>query len=111
MLELQAEWKVVGEACNGRHAVETCHEHRPHVTVMDLVMPEMDGLQAARHLTRRHPHIPILMVTLDASRQLEEEARKAGIKGLCPKAHMKCLRGAVAALLRGETYFYSQQAA
>jgi hypothetical protein len=51
------------------------------------------------------------MVTLDASRQLEEEARKAGIKGLCPKAHMKCLWGAVAALLRGETYFYSQQAA
>lgn len=111
MLELQAEWKVVGEACNGRHAVETCHEHGPHITVMDFVMPEMDGLEAARHLSRRNPDVPILVVTFDASRQLEEEAKKAGIKGLCPKAHMKCLMVAVAALLRGETYFYSQQAA
>jgi hypothetical protein len=51
------------------------------------------------------------MVTLDASLQLEEEARKAGIKGLCPKADIKCLRVVVAPLLRGETGFFSQQVA
>ena len=69
ILELREEWVVVGEACNGRHAVETCHEHRPHVTVMDRAMPVMGGLEAARHLTRLHPHIPILMMRAPEARQ------------------------------------------
>lgn len=105
MLELQAEWKVVGEACNGRHAVETCHEHGPHITVMDFVMPEMDGLEAGRSLARQHPESPVLMITIDPSRQLGEEAKRAGIKGLCQKADIRSILKAVEALLRGETYF------
>jgi CheY-like chemotaxis protein len=58
----------------------------PHLTVMDFLMPIMNGLDAARHLTQRHPDILILMITSDPSRELEVEARAAGIKGLCAKA-------------------------
>jgi len=105
MLEEQSEWVVVGEASNGRDAVESFHEHKPDVTVMDFMMPEMNGLEAARRLTRREPAVPILMVTIDPSRQLETEARKAGIKGLCTKAHIRSLLDAVNTLLRGRTYF------
>ena len=43
-------------------------------------MPEMNGLEAARHLIERHPGALILMITTDPSRQLEQEARKAGVK-------------------------------
>jgi len=105
MLELRPEWVVVGEASNGRDAVKRFHETKPDVTVMDFLMPEMDGLEAARRLTRQEPEAPILMVTVDPSRQLEAEARKAGIKGLCPKTHIRSLLDAIETLLRGRTYF------
>jgi DNA-binding NarL/FixJ family response regulator len=111
MLEQRSEWVVVGEACNGRDAVETFHEHKPDVTVMDFLMPEMDGLEAARQLRRQEPQAPILMITVDPSPQLEVEARKAGIKGLCAKAHILSLLDAMEALLRGRTYFPLRYAA
>jgi DNA-binding NarL/FixJ family response regulator len=105
MLEEQSEWIVVGEASNGRDAVENFHEHKADVTVMDFQMPEMNGLEAARRLTRQEPEVPILMVTVDPSRQLEAEAQKVGIKGLCAKAQIRSLLDAINALLRGRTYF------
>jgi DNA-binding NarL/FixJ family response regulator len=105
MLEQKPEWVVVGEACNGRDALEACDRQKPDLTVMDFSMPEMDGLEAARRLTKQSPKVPILMVTVDPSRQLEAEARKAGIKGLCAKAHIATLLNAAEALLKGFTYF------
>ena len=57
----RAEWVVVGEAFNGRHAIETVDEYLPHITVIDFVMPEMDGLEAARQLIRRNTAIVILL--------------------------------------------------
>jgi DNA-binding NarL/FixJ family response regulator len=80
-------------------------EHAPNVTVMDFAMPEMDGLQAGRSLSEQHPESPVLMVTIDPSPQLEAEAKKAGIKGLCQKADVRSILKAVEALLKGETYF------
>jgi DNA-binding NarL/FixJ family response regulator len=105
MLEQKSEWVVVGEASNGHDAVKAFSKQKPDLTVMDFLMPEMDGLEAARQLTHQDPGVPILMVTVDPSRQLEREARKAGIKGLCAKAQMLTLLNAVEALLKGRTYF------
>jgi DNA-binding NarL/FixJ family response regulator len=105
VLEKPKGWTVVGEAEDGRRAVETWCEHAPNVTVMDFVMPEMDGLEAGRNLSEQHPESPVLMVTIDPSRQLQEEAKKAGIKGLCQKADVRSILKAVEALLRGGTYF------
>jgi len=73
--------------------------------VMDFVMPEMDGLEAGRNLSKQHPESPVLMVTIDPSAQLEEEAKKAGIKGLCQKTDVRSILNAVEALLKGGTYF------
>jgi DNA-binding NarL/FixJ family response regulator len=106
VLEQVAEWVVVGEAANGRKAVETWRESAPDVTVMDFLMPEMNGLEAARRLSKRYPEAPILMVTTDPSRQLGEEAKRAGIRGLCAKCDVRSLLKAVEALLRGQTYFH-----
>jgi DNA-binding NarL/FixJ family response regulator len=105
LLERRAEWVVVGEACNGRDAVEKCRKHTPDLTVMDLRMPEMNGLEASRKLIQQQPDVPILMITLDPSRQLEEEAKKAGIRGLCAKFHIRSFLNAVEQLLEGKTYF------
>lgn len=111
VLHQHSEWVVVGEAWNGRHAVETFLHHMPHLTVMDFLMPVMNGLEAARHLAQRHPDVLILMITTDPSKELEVEARAAGIRGLCPKDELPCLLKAVEALLGGRTYFSEDAAA
>jgi DNA-binding NarL/FixJ family response regulator len=105
VLEKPKGWTVVGEAEDGRRAIETWDDHAPNVTVMDFVMPEMDGLEAGRNLSEQHPESPVLMVTIDPSPQLQEEARKAGIKGLCQKTDVRSVLKAVEALLKGGTYF------
>ena len=108
LLEGRPGWEVVGEAVNGRHAVDTFHEHMPHVTVMDFVMPEMDGLEAARRLIRRYPAVIILIVTADPLRQLIEDAKTAGVKGLCPKSKPDCLLKAIETLINGGTHFHQE---
>ncbi len=105
-LEGPRDWTVVGEAENGRRALEMWGMHSPSVTVMDFVMPEMSGLEAGRSLSRQHPESPVLMVTIDPSPQLEEEAKKAGIKGLVRKGDVGSLLKAVEAVLKGGTYFH-----
>jgi DNA-binding NarL/FixJ family response regulator len=105
-LEKTKQWVVVGEAEDGRRALETWSEHSPQLTVMDFVMPGMDGLEASRQLAKSHPEAPILMVTIDPSHQLEQEARKAGVKGLVEKSDIASLLEAVEALLKGQTYFH-----
>ena len=104
-LEEPQGWQVVGEAEDGQRAVDQWCNHAPNLTVMDFVMPRMDGLEAARELSQKHPESPILMVTIDPSLQLQEEAKKAGIKGLIQKADLRCLVQAAETLLGGGTYF------
>ena len=111
VLHQRSEWLVVGEAFNGHHAVETFLHYMPHLTVMDFLMPVMNGLEAARHLTQRHPNALILMITSDPSRELEVEARAAGIKGLCAKSELPCLFKAVETVISGGTYFSEDAAA
>lgn len=110
-LEQRSEWVVVGEAFDGHHALATFHLHTPHLTVMDFIMPQMNGLEAARHLTERHPEVLILMVTTDPSKKLEIEARRAGIRGLCGKYEMASLLEAVETVVNGGTYFSENAAA
>ena len=105
VLEKPSDWAVVGEAEDGRRALETWSEHAPNLTVMDFVMPEMDGLEAGRNLSEQHPESPVLMITIDPSRQLEEEAKKAGIRGLVQKADVAGILRAVETLVKGGTYF------
>jgi DNA-binding NarL/FixJ family response regulator len=105
ILEQHDDWKVCDEARNGQEAVERFQIIRPDVVVLDFQMPEMNGLDAAKIITRLSPETPILMVTLYLSKQLSEEARKAGIRGTCAKSDISCVVDAVGALLRQETYF------
>jgi DNA-binding NarL/FixJ family response regulator len=105
VLEQQDDWQVCDEARNGQEAVERFRQVRPDLVVLDFQMPEMNGLDAARIITQLSPETPILMVTLYLSKQLSEEARKAGVRGTCAKTDIGCVVDAVGALLREETYF------
>jgi DNA-binding NarL/FixJ family response regulator len=105
VLERRNEWVVVGEAEDGRRALEKWNELCPELVVMDFVMPEMNGLEASRQMAKRHPEAPILMVTVDPSKQLAQEAQRAGVKGLVTKSDLSSLMNAIEALLKGKTYF------
>jgi DNA-binding NarL/FixJ family response regulator len=75
------------------------------VVVLDFQMPGMNGLDAARIISQLSPETPILMITLYLTRQLSEEAEKAGVRGTCAKTDLHCVVDAVEALLQERTYF------
>ncbi len=104
VLEQHDGWKVCDEAGTGQEAVERFRKGRPDVIVLDFQMPEMNGLDAARIITRVSS-VPILMVSLYLSQQLRDAARRIGIRGACAKSNISSVVDGVAALLRKETYF------
>ncbi|MGA8309684.1 MAG: response regulator transcription factor [Terriglobales bacterium] len=106
LLERQPDWQVCGEASNGVEAIEKVEQLQPDVLVMDLSMPVMTGLQAAPKIVRAHPHLPMLLISVqEVSRQLAWEARKAGYSGAVTKSSGTEVLKGVEALLRHETFF------
>lgn len=86
MLERHAGWVVCGEAAGGQEAVEKVIEQKPDLVILDLAMPFMDGLRAAREITNALPTMPIMLYTLYNTPGLEPQAEKAGIRKVIDKA-------------------------
>jgi NarL family two-component system response regulator LiaR len=81
LLATEPSVQVVGEACNGLEAIDKFKTLQPDVVLMDMVMPEMDGLEAIRHLIEYQPEIRILVLTSFASIEMILPAIKAGALG------------------------------
>ena len=73
-----AGYEVVGETGRGDEAVTLVEEHRPDLAILDVKMPGMDGLRAAREITSRH-QVAVLLLTAFSQRDLIEEARDSGV--------------------------------
>src|ERR1700728_2975655 len=99
LLEGRDHCRVCDEASNGQEAVTKFSHEKFDVVVLDFQMPVMDGLEAARRIKVHSPDTPILMVSMHASPQLAEEARKAGIRGVCGKADIKCVVAGIEEIL------------
>jgi|SRR5690348_9290125 len=84
-IEKELEWQVCGEASNGAEGVSAATRLRPDIVVLDLSMPVMNGIEAARQLKRLVPETHLLMFTSFATPTLEEAARDAGIEEFVPK--------------------------
>jgi DNA-binding NarL/FixJ family response regulator len=106
VLESQPGWTVCGEAVNGRQAVELARELQPDVIVMDLSMPELNGLEATRQIRRAFPRIEVLILTVHESEQLVSEVLDAGARGYILKADTsRLLVTAIEALIQHRPFF------
>jgi two-component system chemotaxis response regulator CheY len=82
----ETDFKVCGEAENGREATEKAQQLHPDLIVLDLSMPVMNGLEAARVLKRLMPTVPIIMFSAFGDRFVEQQARLVGISEVVPKS-------------------------
>jgi NarL family two-component system response regulator LiaR len=80
-LKNKPELELVGEACDGREAIECCELLKPDVILMDLVMPELGGVAATRTIHQRFPHVQVIALTSFQEKELVQDALQAGAIG------------------------------
>jgi len=106
ILDGQRECEVVGEAADGRNAVSMAKDLLPDVVVMDMLMPHLNGLEAARRIHREFPDSHILILTLHDVPELTKLAQTAGAQGLVLKSDSnRLLIAAVEHLGRTDTFY------
>src|SRR5215472_12866626 len=86
LLEACMEWQVVGEATNGREAVEKAVQLKPDIALLDISMPELDGIEATREIVRVVPGTQVLILTMDESQKTFFEAVAAGARAYILKS-------------------------
>lgn len=105
LLEAQPRWQVCGEAATGQEAVAIAGHTQPDVVVLDIQMPVLDGLEAARKIRAVAPHAEILILTVDASPQNYLNASTAGARAVIGKSDAADeLVAAVSTIARHEPY-------
>ena len=111
ILETREGWEVTGEAATGREAVEQAKQLKPDVVVLDLVMPEMNGLEATRRILKAVPTAEVLILTMHEPEHLMREVLTAGARGYLLKSDAgRELVAAVDALSRHVPAFTSRVA-
>lgn len=85
-IEHNTNWQVCGEAENGQEAVQKVAELQPDAVILDLSMPVMNGLEAAREISRLDPKVHMVMFTMHTTEQLHREAKAAGIREVISKS-------------------------
>jgi DNA-binding NarL/FixJ family response regulator len=109
MIETEPGWTVVATCRNAAHAIEVVATKPVDLVVLDLRMPEMNGLELIRHLRRDQPELPLVVLTADISDEDLAEAMRHGVNGVvlkeqAPAVLLDCIRAVIA----GGTYFVDQ---
>ncbi len=107
-LERSADFQVVGEAVNGREAIQKVEELEPDVVLMDISMPVMNGMDAARHLRESHPEIKVIILTMHEHKEYIQGVIRCGAQGYIVKdVTAQEMISAIKTVMSGETYYSS----
>lgn len=111
LLESRPGWQICAEAVDGREAVEMAIEHKPDVAIVDIAMPALNGLEAARRIRKSCPDCEVLILTMHESEQVIQEVLSAGARAYVLKSDAgRDLVTAVEALGRHKSFFTSSVA-
>lgn len=111
LLEGASDLEVCGEAVNGRDAVEQVRQLKPDIVILDIGMPSLNGLEAARQILKELPQTKVLILTVHESEQVVREVLNAGARGFVLKSDAaRDLVAAVDALRKNKTFFTSKVA-
>jgi DNA-binding NarL/FixJ family response regulator len=106
ILELEDDLEVVGEAKNGRQAVAMVKRLRPALVLMDVAMPQLDGLVATRHILKAVPATKVLMLSAHSDEEYVEEATNSGAMGyLIKQSSADNVCSAIREVQKGNTFF------
>jgi DNA-binding NarL/FixJ family response regulator len=106
ILSSRLDIEVCGEASNGQDAIDKAHELKPDLIILDITMPVLNGIDAARIIRQTLPKLPILLLSMHDGKHIIEDARRIGIQGYVSKSEASAtLLAAVDALLRNQTFF------
>ncbi|HWY47032.1 MAG TPA: response regulator transcription factor [Bryobacteraceae bacterium] len=106
LLERQAGFSVVGEAADGREVVQLAQEQSPDVVVMDIAMPNMNGIEATRRIVARSPAIGVVILSMHYDESYVIRSLKAGARAYLLKDAVKTeLIAAIQAVVQGRSYF------
>jgi two-component system, NarL family, response regulator NreC len=105
ILGAQADMEIVGEAGNGREAVQVAEELKPDIVVMDVAMPELNGIEATRRLTAALPHTRVIALSMHKDSVYVREILRAGARGyLLKDSPAGDLVSAVRSVASGQSY-------
>jgi two-component system response regulator NreC len=106
LLERQPDLRVVGEAADGREAVDLAESTKPDVVVMDIAMPHLNGVEAARQITTRSPHTAIAILSMHSDESYVIRSLKAGARAYLLKDSAEAdLIAAIQAIMKGHSFF------
>ncbi|WP_373500405.1 response regulator [Desulfococcus sp.] len=105
MLEHQGGYEVVGEAENGRKALQLARKHHPDIAIMDISMPDLNGIDAARQMIAEISGIRIIVLSMHSDKQYVDQMLKAGVSGyLLKDCAFEELNRALKTIIRGGVY-------
>ena len=111
IVEESGDMVVVAEASDGREAIRQVEDSRPNVAVIDISMPDLDGLEVISRLNRRYPELPVLVLTMHEEGQYVVRAVEAGAKGYVTKQSApEQLVTAIRKVLEGSRYLTEEAA-
>lgn len=106
LLERQSDFAVVGEAANGREAVDLTSREKPDVVIMDIGMPVLNGIEAAKRITEAQPQTAVVILSMHSDESYILRALKNGARGYLLKDSAEAdLIGAVRAVASGKAFF------
>ena len=106
VLDRYSDMKVVGEAANGREAIQCVEESHPDVIVMDVAMPNLNGIEAARQISAKHPGVSIVVLSMHSDESYVLRALKSGARGYLLKDSAEGdLITAIRAVSQGKAFF------